>query len=151
MASRRRGPDDLSPTSGDGGRLEETPDPEVSERPRRRRYTTEYKLSILAEADAASAPGEIAALLRREGLYSSLLSVWRRQREEGALDAPSARKRGRRTKPVNPLTRRVQELEREKRELQRQLEQARAVIGIQKKLSEILAPQSPAQTADEST
>ena len=58
-------------------------DPEVPEKPRRRRFTAEYKLSIVAEADACSAPGEVGALLRREGLYSSHVSTWRQQRDQG--------------------------------------------------------------------
>jgi len=72
------------------------PDPELVERARRRRFTAEYKLRILREADACSKPGEIGALLRREGLYSSLLTEWRRQRERGslaALDRPRGRRR----------------------------------------------------------
>jgi len=116
-----------------------TPDPEVSDKPKRRRYTARYKLSILEAADACSAPGEIGALLRREGLYSSLLSTWRHQRAEGALGALATRKRGRKPKKVDPLAARVRELESDKRELERQLEQARTVIDVQKKLSQILA------------
>src|SRR5450756_753028 len=75
------------------------PDPELVEGPQRRRFTCEYKLAILREADGLSRPGEIGALLRREGLYSSHLSTWRGQREEGALEALS-RPRGRR--PAGP-------------------------------------------------
>jgi transposase-like protein len=74
------------------------PDPELVERPRRRRFTAEYKLRILREADARARPGEIGALLRRKGLYSSLLTEWRRQRERGALAAlerPRGRPEGR--------------------------------------------------------
>jgi transposase-like protein len=63
-------------------------DPELVERPRRRRFAAEYKLAILREADACARPGEIGALLRREGLYSSLLTEWRRARDSGALQAP---------------------------------------------------------------
>ena len=116
-----------------------TPDPEVSEKPRRRQYPAEYKLRILKEADACTEPGDVGAVLRREGLYSSLLSTWRRQREEGSLNALTPGKRGRKVKPSNPLSRRVEELERENRKLEGQLKQARAVIEVQKKLSEILA------------
>ena len=80
---------------------EGVPDPELVERPKRRRFTAEYKLRVLREADACSQPGEIGALLRREGLYSShLLSEWRKQRDAGALQA-LARQRGR--KPPHPL------------------------------------------------
>lgn len=70
------------------------PDPES--KPQRRRFSTEYKLAILREVDAASKPGEIGEILRREGLYSQIISVWRRQRDEGAFEALSRRKRGRR-------------------------------------------------------
>lgn len=68
------------------------PDPES--KPQRRRFPTEYKLRILREIDAASEPGEIGEILRREGLYSQIISVWRRQRDEGALEALGKRKRG---------------------------------------------------------
>src|SRR6266581_1817473 len=74
------------------------PDPELVERPVRRRFSAEYKLRVLREADACTKPGEIGALLRREGLYSSLLTEWRRAREAGALDALQ-RPRGRRPAP----------------------------------------------------
>lgn len=77
---------------GQDGRV--PPDPEVPERPKRRRFTAEYKLAILKEADAATEPGEIGALLRREGLYSSHLVDWRRQRDAGVLQA-LGKKRGR--------------------------------------------------------
>ena len=70
------------------------PDPELVERPRRRRFSAEYKLRILREADACSRPGEVGALLRREGLYTSHLTAWRKQRDAGALEALD-RKRGR--------------------------------------------------------
>jgi len=115
------------------------PDPEVSEKPRRRQYPAEYKLSILKEADACTEPGDVGALLRREGLYSSLLSTWRRQREDGSLRALSPSKRGRKVRPSNPLSHRVEELERENRKLAGRLKQAQTVIEVQKKLSEILA------------
>ena len=82
------------------------PDPEVPEKAQRRHYTAEYKLRVLEEADRCREPGEVGALLRREGLYSSLLSTWRRQRDEGSLSALEPRKRGRKAKPKNPLTNR---------------------------------------------
>ncbi len=72
------------------------PDPELAERPKRRRFSAEYKLAIVREADAATKPGEIGALLRREGLYSSLLTEWRRGRDSGALEALAPKRRGRR-------------------------------------------------------
>src|SRR5680860_813116 len=86
--------------AGAGAAPTGVPNPELVERPRRRRFTAEYKLVILRETDGLTGPGEIGALLRREGLYSSHLSVWRRQRGQGALEALS-RLRGR--KPTEPL------------------------------------------------
>src|SRR4029453_10866702 len=113
------------------------PDPEVPAKAKRRQFTPEYKLRIVREAAAAKSPGEIGALLRREGLYSSHLADWRRQRERGELAGLSA-KRGRKAEPVNPLTKRVAELEREKRRLERKLEQAELLLDIQKKASRLL-------------
>ena len=75
------------------------PDPEVAEKPQRRRFTAEYKVRILRDADVCAVPGEIGALLRREGLYSSHLTEWRRQREQGALAGLAPNKRGRRGAP----------------------------------------------------
>lgn len=111
------------------------PDPEVRERPSRRRFTAAYKLSILQEADNCTAPGHLGALLRREGLYSSHLVTWRRQRDAGALAALSQR-RGR-----NPADREAIELARLRQEnarLARRLEVAETVIAIQNKVSTLL-------------
>jgi len=113
-------------------------DPEVSEKARRRRFSAEYKLRILQEADACTEPGEIGALLRREGLYSSHLGVWRRQREEGTIQGLTPRKRGRKTQPKNPLSKKVTELERENTRLKKRLKQAETIIDVQKKVSQIL-------------
>ena len=115
------------------------PDPEVLDRPRRRTFTAEYKLRIIREADSCRGPGEIGALLRREGLYSSHLSDWRRKRESGELQALTPRKTGRKRKARNPLADENARLEREKRKLQEQLRKANLIIEVQKKLSEILA------------
>jgi transposase-like protein len=113
-------------------------DPEVPAKAKRRQFAPEYKQRILREAAAASAPGEIGALLRREGLYSSHLITWRRQRERGELAGLSAKQRGRKAKAVNPLAKRVAELERDKRRLERKLEQAELLLDIQKKASRLL-------------
>jgi transposase len=118
--------------SADAGRL---PDPEVPEKATRRRFGAEYRLKILRQADACKAPGELGALLRREGLYSSLLSTWRRQREHGALVALRARRRGPKPKAVDP---RIKELEKQNARLQRKLKQAEMIIDVQKKVHEIL-------------
>jgi transposase len=108
--------------------------PEVEAKATRRRFTAEYKLRVLREADGCQNPGELGALLRREGLYSSHLSAWRKQRRQ----ALAAKKRGRKPRPNAEEQQRIAELERENRDLRRRLKQAEAVIEVQKKLSEIL-------------
>jgi len=120
------------------------PDPEVRERAARRRFTAEYKLQVLREADQCAGVGEVGALLRREGLYSSHLTTWRRQREHGALVALAPKKRGRAAAAVSPLARRVAELERDKARVERRLKQAEAIIDAPKKLAEILGLSLPA-------
>jgi transposase len=114
------------------------PDPEVPEKKPRRNFTAKYKLQILQEADACSEPGQLGAFLRSKGLYSSNLTTWRRQRNEGLLGALSPKKRGRKEKERNPLAPRVAELERETKRLTRKLKRAEAIIEFQKKISEIL-------------
>ena len=117
----------------------ERPDPEVPVKARRRRFSAQYKKKILEEADACKGkPGAVGALLRREGLYSSHLTTWRKQREKAELDGLAPKKRGRKAKPVNPLARRVRELESETRRLRKQLDKAETIISFQKKLSEML-------------
>ena len=101
----------------------------------RRRFPAEYRLRILTEADACKKPGEVGALLRREGLYSSLLTNWRRQREAGALREMRGRRRGPTPRPVDP---RVKQLETENRRLQRKLQRAETIITLPKKVTEIL-------------
>ena len=119
------------------------PDPEVLETKPRRRFTAKYKLSILAEVDACTEPGEIGALLRREGLYSSNIRTWQRQLQEGALKGLSPKKRGRKKHEVNPLAKRVAELERDNTKLAKKLKQAETIIEVQKKISEILGISQP--------
>jgi len=111
------------------------PDPEVPAKVPRRQFTAEYRRRILKEADACKKPGEVGALLRREGLYSSHLVNWRRQRDQGELLAGRARKRGPTPKPIDP---RVKQLESENRRLQRKLARAETIITLQKKVAEIL-------------
>lgn len=124
------------------------PDPEVPERAARRRFTAEYKLRILHEAETCAGTGTLGALLRREGLYSSHLTTWRRQREQGALAGLAPKPRGRPAARVSPLARRVAELERENAQLTRRLRQAETIIEVQKKVSEILGiPLTPAADA----
>ena len=114
------------------------PDPEVVPVAMRRRFTAQEKLRILEEADQCSEPGELGALLRREGIYSSYLSRWRRARERGQLKALSSKTRG--PKPANDkaLVEEVAQLRQEKGRLQGRLVQAEAIIEIQKKLSQLL-------------
>lgn len=114
------------------------PDPEVVAKPARRRMTAAYKLRILQEADALTERGQLGALLRREGLYSSHLISWRRQRDQGVLRALEPQKRGRKAHPVDPLARKVAELERDNRRLQKKLEKAELIIDFQKKVAAIL-------------
>ena len=114
------------------------PDPEVPEKKARRRFTAKYKLQILQEADACSEPGQLGALLRREGLFSSNLATWRKQRDEGLLNALSPKKRGRKEKEKNPLAQKVAELEKENERLRKKLKKAEIIIDVQKKISEIL-------------
>jgi transposase-like protein len=111
------------------------PDPELVERPRRRRFTAEYKLAILREADACVRPGEIGALLRREGLYSSLLTEWRRARDSGALRALE-RSRGRRK--ADPRDAQMAALRRRAERAEAELERARKVIEVQGNVSALL-------------
>jgi hypothetical protein len=114
-------------------------DPEVLEKPLRRRFNAQYKLRVLEEADScAEGSGQLGTLLRREGLYSSNLTTWRRQREQGVLEALSPKKRGRKAKPEDPRDRRIRELERQTEGLQRRLKQAETIIEFQKKVCEIL-------------
>jgi len=110
---------------------------EVMAKPTRRRYTAEYKLKVLREAEALSGRGEIGALLRREGLYSSNLTQWRKQRERGELEGLS-RKRGPLPKGKNSLADKVKVLERENARLKARAERAEGLVEIQKKVSEIL-------------
>jgi transposase len=111
---------------------------EVLAKAERRRFTAEYKLKVLREANHCKRPGEIGALLRREGLYWSNLTNWRKQRERGELAGLSSRKRGPQPREKNPLAERVRELERDNMRLKRRAERAQGIVELQKKVSEIL-------------
>ena len=111
---------------------------EVTAKPTRRRYTADYKHRILREAVTCTRPGELGALLRREGLYSSNLTVWRKQRERGEIEGLTQKKRGPLPKEKSPLAAKVATLERENRRLKARSERAEGLVELQKKVSEIL-------------
>lgn len=118
------------------GQLEaEVPDPEVVPQAKRRQFSAKYKLRILTEADQCTRRGEIGALLRREGLYSSHLTSWRKQRDRGQLEGLTPQKRGRRP---DPQAAEITRLQRENERLKARLEQAETIIEVQKKLSQML-------------
>jgi len=114
---------------------------EVSSKARRRQFTAEYKRKVLAEADACEKPGEIGALLRREGLYSSHLVSWRRARDLAGLTGLAPKKRGPAAKVVNPLARKVAELERQIKRLTWRAERAEGLVEVQKKVAELMGIQ----------
>jgi transposase len=120
---------------GTGATAAGVPNPELAERAKRRRFTSDYKLAVLGEADGLMGSGEVGALLRREGLYSSHLSKWRRQRDEGALGALS-RPRGR--KPAHPLEAENANLRQRLEHTEAELEKARRVIEVQGNVSALL-------------
>ncbi len=133
------------PGAPGGGDRRPVLDPAVPERPVRRRFTAEYKLRVLREADRCTQPGQLGALLRREGLYSSHLTTWRQQRDEGTLAGLAPRRRGRKASPEAPLVAENERLKRENQRLSAKLRQAETIIEVQKKLSEILGIPLPPQ------
>ena len=110
---------------------------EVVAKATRRRFTLEYKRRIVREADGCKTPGAIGALLRREGLYSSHLTVWRAARERGEL-AGAPKKRGPARRVVDPRDKRITELEREKTRWQKRAERAEALVELQKQVAALL-------------
>ena len=114
------------------------PDPEVTAKAKRRRFSAAYKLRILREADALTEIGGVGEMLRREGLYSSHLSTWRRERERGELEGLAQKKRGRKADPERALARENERLARQVAALERRLEQAEAIIDVQKKVASLL-------------
>jgi transposase-like protein len=122
--------------------------PEVAEKAKRRRFDAAYKLRVLEEADRCTEPGLLGELLRREGLYSSHLATWRRQREQGVLDALGPRKRGRKPKRKDAVALENERLARENKRLAERLRQAEVIIDVQKKVSEMLGI-STARTNDD--
>jgi transposase-like protein len=120
----------------------------VPEKPVRRRFTAEYKLRILREADHRTQPGQLGVLLRREGLYSSHLITWRQQRDEGTLAGLAPKRRGRKA-PDAPVIAENDRLRRENQRLTAKLRQAETIIEVQKKLSEILGIPLPPPDSNE--
>lgn len=121
---------------------------EVVARAQRRRFTNADKRRILEAADRCSKPGEIGALMRREGVYSSSLSTWRRQREEAELTALAPQKRGPKSDPGRADTQHIEKLTRDNQKLQAQLEKALLVIEVQKKVSVLLGLLSPGESPE---
>ena len=150
----------VAPAAGAGERSETAPaagatgctppNPEVLDRPVRRTFTAEYKLAVLAECDAASEPGQIGRILRREGLYSSHLSDWRASRDRGALAGLAPRPRGPKPRRPTPEQLELARLTRENTRLQKQLERAELIIDFQKKVSALLGIVLPTDESDES-
>ena len=132
-------------TSNHHGPLTTMPNPEVRPKAQRRAYTAEYKALILSEADACHLPGQIGALLRREGLYSSHLTAWRRHRARGTLAGLAPKTRGPKT---NPLAAENAAQARQIAGLQAKLQRAATIIAVQKKLCTLLGlPSEPDETA----
>ena len=142
------GNESLTPRSGVEERSDEAPerapgtataaDPEVLAKPNRRQFSAAYRLRILEEADGCRAPGEIGRLLRREGLYSSHLSNWRKARRDGVLAGLAPNKRGAKPKQRNPLASTVQALETEVTRLQDELRKAHTILEVQGKVAGLL-------------
>ena len=125
------------------------PDPEVVAKAKRRTYTAEYKQRILEEAEVAAAMrGGLGALLRREGLYSSLLTYWRRERAQGILEALTPQKRGPKSKR-NPMEEENQKLRRQNARLTEDLRKAHIIIDVQKKVAALLGNPIPEQDPEE--
>ena len=124
------------------------PDSEVVARPVRRGFTAEYKRSILDQADAAQDSGAVGALLRREGLYSSHLGTWRRQRKQGELDALTPKKRGPKV-VVSPLVKENRDLQADVARLTKKLKNAELIIEVQKKVAALLGNPIPNIQIDE--
>ena len=114
------------------------PDPEVVARPKRRRFTAEYRLRIVKEADRCTQPGDVGRLLRREGLYSSHLTKWREAHRNGALHGLRWKKRGVKPKATHPLESKVRELEAKVTRLEKDLHTAHTILDVQEKVAGLL-------------
>ena len=114
------------------------PDPEVIAKPTRRQFTAEYRLRIVEEADRCTRAGEVGRLLRREGLYTSHLSAWRKARRSGSLQGLTAKKRGAKPAEPNPLSPKVRQLEAKVARLEKELATAHTILDVQGKISGLL-------------
>ena len=128
---------DETPSAG-GGTRAVPPDPQVVAKPTRRQFTAAYRLRILEEADRCTEPGEVGRLLRREGLYSSHLTAWRKARRKGSLQGLSAKKRGAKPSERNPLDVKVRELEAKVARLEKELHTAHTILDVQGKVAGLL-------------
>lgn len=129
-----------------GKAIEEGMKIEVVAKAKRRQHSAEYKLRILREVDACKGTGEVGALLRREGLYSSLVSKWREQRERGSLSGLSEQRRG---PKVDPNAAEVARLQRENKRLKEQLERAELIIDVQKKVAQLVGTTPPPKNEED--
>ena len=131
-----------APVLGVEERSDEAPraraNPEVVARPRRRQFTAQYRLRILEEADRCTAPGEVGRLLRREGLYSSHLTAWRKARRKGSLQGLASNQRGAKPAMRNPLEVTVHELETKVVRLEKELHTAHTILDVQSKVAGLL-------------
>jgi transposase len=137
---------DLAEPCHNGHLLVTAPDPEVPPRAKRRQFSLEYKKRILEETDACTERGQVGALLRREGLYTSHLDKWRRQRDQGTLAGLAPKKRGRK---AHPEAVELLRLRREKERLQAKLKRAETIIAFQKKLADLLGIPMDSPNLDE--
>jgi transposase-like protein len=132
-------------TEEKNGKPEERTETEVVAKANRRQHSAEYKLRILRELDECAGKGQVGAILRREGLYSSLISKWREQREQGSLNGLGGQRRG---PKVDPNAAELARLRRENKRLKEQLERAELIIDVQKKVARLVG-ETPLQPNEE--
>jgi len=131
------------------GGARRAPDPEVVATARRRQFSVSEKRRIVAAANGCRKPGELGALLRREGIYSSMLANWRKQIARANETALAPRRRGPKADPARAEKLRIEQLERDKARLERELAQARLIIDVQKKVAALLGVAMPTQPTDD--
>ena len=126
------------PPRAEAAQARRAPDPEVVAKPTRRQFTAEYRLRILEEAERCTRPGEVGRLLRREGLYTSHLSAWRKPRRNGSLQSLTPKKRGAKPAESNPLSAKVRQLEAKVARLEKELATAHTILEVQGKVAGLL-------------